>query len=276
MVLSEVSPRELAFHSVTAEEANHVLGRDRVFGIEAIRQIERDLQYEGYCVRIDVDSSAFPYSREDLKYAQKANEALFLRPSAIRLDGKNILARHEIESTISPTAGFWNLFLMDPRKTDTERDPLLEPMSSLYGPTNQLGNSDQYLLQSYKHGSMDIKPGWSLVSAVPLFLNSNYVKQTEELGELQTVLGQQGLRAQSLRRRTAAEALWDSILYYFATGKRFLMSDDWTSTLVRERAKRGTKVVSVSQQTDHSHVGIHMWWLNSVFAYPKTGVYPSR
>lgn len=107
-------------------------------------------------------------------------------------------------------------------------------------------------------------PGWALVGKdiLPGTRNLAYHEQTACMQRHAQALG---LPAQALRRRTAVEAVYDTLLAFAANGERLLEKTwDWTSSKTDDRGylniggfgSKGLQVLSFSTAVRHGALGI--------------------
>lgn len=196
----------------TIKRAKEILRRD-FLGVEAIKKFEEVVsRLSGRKVEFVLDDlPPLPYSEEDLQIAKDCGEMLVLRPKVIRIDGEKvpITLLTLIELTI--------LF---------SKDQLGKPQK-VFNP------SYWYMVEkeeNFATSAEEIKSGWSLVKK-DVFKGSTrktWYDQEQLLREYEKNLRERGAKNATVRRRTAAETVFDVLLYYVNTGKRLLTKKyDW-------------------------------------------------
>jgi hypothetical protein len=93
--------------------------------------------------------------------------------------------------------------------------------------------NDWYKGEKFATDAGEIKLGWSLVKKDVLdgSTNMNWNAQKQLLRQYEAGLKRKGAKNASVKRRTAAEVVYDELLYYVNTGERLLRDKyDWTRT----------------------------------------------
>jgi len=205
-----------------AIEAKRILGKD-FLGIEAVRNMEFELRNLGVDISFDLDILGdlqsvpeIPYSFKDLEIAKQNGEMLVLRAQTmeVRRNGERV--------TI---ANFREIFSKDP----------LGLKYSLFDP-NFWYKNEQFA------NTMEIKLGWSLVKKEVLAgsLDTTWDYQEQLLRQYGDDLKKLGADHFYVKRRTAMEATWDTILYYINTGNSLLVACDWgQSSILNKKVYAG-------------------------------------
>ncbi len=196
-----------------AERAKEILGSD-FLGIEAIRSMESRLKAVGVNVEFSLDNMpAIPYSEKDLELAKQNGEMLVLRAENARINGKG-----------SPLTliNFRELFRKDP----------VGSIATLFYSFRPDAN-DWYQGQDFATKPGEVKLGWAIVKKdlLPDSKSKTWDQQEEVLKQYAEDLKKRGATNAQVRRRTAMEATWDSMLYYINNKNQLLGSTvDWTSS----------------------------------------------
>ncbi len=196
------------------ERAKEVLGKD-FMGVEAVRNMESKLKGVGVNVEFVLDNiPLLPYDEQDLQLAKQNGEMLVLRPEEMERD-----------------EGKMPLTLMNFRKLFS-KNPL--------GKTGAIFGTNWYTREKFATQAGEIKLGWSLVRKDVLMVRrgvldgaifTSWNKQEGLLQQYGEGLKIQGAKNVSVRRRTALEAVYDTLLYYVNTGEKLLLDKyDWGQT----------------------------------------------
>lgn len=233
------------------ERAREILGKD-FLGTEEIKALEAKLKAKGVNVEFTLDNvPPFPYSEEDLGLAKQNGEMVTLRVEKARINGQ------EEALTIM---NFRELFRQDPVGNIATLFYSFRPDAS-----------DWYPQEDFAAKPGEIKLGWAIVKKelLPDSTGKNWQKQEEVLKQYANNLKSRGATNTQIKRRTATEATWDTLLYY-ATNKEQLLKTvyDWTSS----RASDGGLVLV--GYFDSSGLGLDYW--NPSRSYDCLGVCPSR
>lgn len=233
------------------ERAKEILGKD-FLGLEAVRKMEAALKGVGANVEFRLDRLPdFPYSEQDLQLAKQNGEMVVLRASHANIDGRTAPL-----SLIS----FRELFKKDP----------VGGIPALFYSFRSDAN-DWYLQENFATNSLEMELGWAIVKKE--FLNGSTSKNWQQQEEVMKKYGED-LRAKGgtntqVRRRTAKEAVWDTMLYYSNTKEQLLETKyDWTSS----RAS-GDRLVGVG---GFDSGGLYVGRWDPANQNPDIGVCPSR
>ena len=233
------------------ERAKDILGRD-FLGPEAVRTMQTKLKTVGVDVEFPIDNlPPLPYGEQDLQLAKQNGEMLVLRAANKRQ------AKSEIPLTI---VDFREFFRQDPdHKLDT-------PFYTFRSNAN-----DWYPSEGFAAKPGEIQLCWTLVKK-EIMKNStdkNWSKQEDLLKDYVSDLKRKGATNTEVRRRTAMEAIWDTMLYYANTGEQLLGDKyDWTNSL----ASNDNRVHVGAFASDGLHVN---GWLPRS-SREDIGVCPSR
>lgn len=215
-------PESSKSHDKMAERAKEILGQD-FLGVEAVKNMEAKLKSVGVNVDFALDNiPAVPYTEKDLELAKQNGEMLVLRAENARMKGK------ALPLTL---IDFREFFRKDPHGK----------MDTLYYSFRPDSN-DWYKSENFAIQSGEIKLGWALVKKDILkdSTGKNYQQQDDLLKGYESELRSKGATRTQIRRRTAMEAAWDTMLYYINNQKHLLEKVlDWTQT----RASDGRLVV---------------------------------
>lgn len=213
--------------SVTIEQAKEILGDDCV-GPEELRGV----------LGADLDTAAaVPFSAEELAAAKSGGDLLIYR--CARSGGKPL--------TIAALV---------------EKQPLLFREKLLRGSGYQLKNDWGILLEPLAEADT-CADGWALVTAdvLPQTCNLAYAEQDVAIREH---LESRGLTTAGARRRSAVEAVYDSLAFAAARGRRLLARTwDWTSSRTEDRGilqvggfgASGMEVIAYSPGVRHGALG---------------------
>jgi DNA polymerase III delta prime subunit len=195
------------------ERAKEVLGKD-FLGKDAIRTMEQKLKAIGVNVEFDIDKlPAFTYTEQDLQLAKQNGEMLVLRPDTmLRWGGEVPITLRELQE----------LF---------KKDPLGKSGTPFYHSSSEDWYVDEKFYETAGVG--EIKLQWALVKKEVLdgSLNQTWNDQATLLKKYQGGLKRRGATSADIKRRTATEVAWDTMLYYTNTGERLLVSVyDWGQT----------------------------------------------
>lgn len=179
------------------------------------------------------ETTPIPFSASELEQAKQRGEALIWRCAAIA--GAPITIQGLVERF--PNAFEERLLRGSGYALKNEWGILLEPLAQTDTPTN----------------------GWALVSlnVLPETLNLAYEDQDAVLAPQGAIL--------AARRRTAVEAVYDTLLFHHARGVRLLERTwDWTSTSILDRGilqvggfgARGMQILGYSPGTRHGALGV--------------------
>lgn len=228
------------------ERAKEILGID-FLGVEAVRAMEAKLKAKGVNAEFSLDVPPLPYSEKDLELAKQNGEMLVLRPNGMKVNG----ARTDL--TIM---NFRQLF---------DQDPVGSGTHAIY--PNTWHNNEVFAT-----GPADIFMKWALVKkeVLPNSKNKTYTDQDGVLVAYQDELVNKGANNNTIvRRRTAFESMWDTMLYYTNTGQKLLPNIyDWTQTKTS-----GGSLVNVG---DFDSNGLNLGSWNPSFSNALLGVCPSR
>lgn len=232
------------------ERAKVVLGKD-FLGREAIKIVEGKLKAIGINVEFDVDKAPpFPYKEADLQIAKQNGEMLVLRPDTMIRGGREV-----------------PITLLDLQEV-FKKDPLGKSGSPFY----HSSSGDWYKDEKFVKSTGEIKLQWSLVKKELLDGSTNQTWNDQEtlLKQYEGGLRRKGAAAVSVRRRTATEAAWDTMLYYASTGERLLGNVyDWGQT-----KSSGGNLVCVGRFDSSAGLGVN-YYLPGRSA-SSLGVCPSR
>lgn len=199
------------------ERAKDILGQD-FLGIEAIRAMEAKLKAIGIDVKFGVDTAdklpPLPYSEEDLKLAKENGEMLVLRPKTMTVNGV------PTDITIME---FRNLF---------DQDPVGNGTHAIYPNTWHSG-------EDFAEKRAAINSSWALVKKEVLngSTDKDWNTQGDVLRQYGEELKRKGAKNADIKRRTAFEAMWDTMMYYTNTGDKLLVNVyDWTETKTSGRS----------------------------------------
>jgi len=174
-------------------------------GVEAIEVLENKFGEVGVNVRFPLNElPPFPYTEGDLQAARTFGEMLVLRPEAVIVNGR-----------VAPL-------------TMREFTYLLRRIRV------KLNFSERDTSDWYRKGEFaQIRLGWALVKkdVLPGSTNSTWNSQEYLLRKYEAALKERGAQNASVKRRTAAEAVYDLLLHYANTGEMLLQDKfDWTLT----------------------------------------------
>lgn len=241
--------------AITPEQAKEILGND-FLGVEAIRKMENKLKTVGVDVQFETDPLPnLPYSEQDLKLARENGEMLVLRTETMTKSGERISLT---------LIGFRELFRKD-------------PLGKMPVVVRALGPGEYDLCKGSKFATSakEIKLDWSLVKKDLLdgSTKTNWTGQEQLLRQYEIDLKRNGASSVSVRRRTATEAVYDTLLYYVNSGEKLLPEKtDWTKT---------RPVVSVIGEIlvcvgDFSPTGLLLYYHDQKYANGGIGVCPTR
>lgn len=157
------------------EKAKELLGKD-FLGVEAIQNLEKILKDNGIEKQFDMDHiPPFPYTERDLEIAKEQGEMLVLRPGSVTLkDLKDLLDGKEFSNGMS--------FRFDKIFKLTDNDELTSK--------------------------------WALVKKDAIKEIYTYTPSNSMSGDdYKRILEQRGADNVDIQRRSATEAIWDTILY---------------------------------------------------------------
>jgi len=217
--------------SLSLDEARSVLGKD-ILGPEEVAAAFGQLAATEGDVPV-------PYKRAELEAARRAGEMLVLRVASAA-DGKPITVVHMIERF--PEAFDQKLLRQAGYQLKSDWGIELEPLAQ----------------------QDTCATGWALVRKAILDDTRNlaYDEQNACLTQYAASLG---VPAQSVRRRTAIEATYDTILTFAARGERLLERTwDWTSSETEDRGylnvggfgSKGMELLSFSAAVRHGALGV--------------------
>ncbi len=206
------------------ESARNLFGED-FFGEEAIHNFEEKCKLKDINVSFEIPQTVIHLNEAELESA-KSEEAegkgrmVVLRPEWMVVDGEkkpvNILTLRDLfkQETVDPN---------EPNKTITSYD------NNPFGEEPVFWDTDWFDEEVFAQEQM--KPGYGLPTkeVIPDSWNKTWDDQTALLGEGE-------------KRREAVETVWDSLLYYAATGEKILEDKwDWTNsqTSVQRRVRVG-------------------------------------
>jgi DNA polymerase III delta prime subunit len=225
-----------------AERAREILGKD-FLGVEAVRTLEKKLKAIGKNVEFDFEGlPPIPYTERDLQVAKELGEMLVVRPETMFRDGKEIpLTLIELKA----------LFDKDPLRN------LIQVFKPKMG--DWTGGPQWYEKEKFATQPVDIKLKWALVKKDGLSAGDQYHSkcgqwdaQEQSLRQYEVDLRKRGAEHAFVHRRTATEAVFDSLLYYVNTGERLLRSKfDCCKTL-----QSGGDFVSVGDFDSMSGIGV--------------------
>ncbi len=216
---------------VTLDEARALLGKD-VYGPQELAVVFGPLDPKAGELPI-------PYGLADIEAAKKAGEMLVLR-IANAADGQPITIVRMIEKI--PHAFDRDLLQKTGYQLKSDWGIELEPLAQ----------------------RITCRPGWSFVCKEILSdtRNLSYDEQTPRLREYAAQLQ---VSADSVRRRTATEAVFDTVVAFVSRGERFLeKSWDWTSSETVDGGylniggfgPKGMQALSFSGAVRHGALGI--------------------
>lgn len=187
------------------ERAKEILGKD-FLGKDAIRMMGQKLKAIGVNVEFDVDKlPAFTYTEQDLQLAKQNGEMLVLRLDTMLREGREVpITLREFQELL-------------------KKDPLGKSGSPFY----HFSSGDWYTDEKFfKTVGGEIKLQWALVKKEVLdgSLNQTWNDQETLLKQYQDGLKKNGATSADIKRRTATETAWDTMLYYTNTGERLLGS----------------------------------------------------
>ena len=195
------------------ERARNLLQKD-FLGPEAVLTMQQKLNAVGVNVEFPLDNlPPIPYTEKDIQLAKQNGEMLVLRAGSKQSDGG------EEQLTV---INFRELFRQDPTGTD-------DTMFYAFRP----GANDWYKSQDFATQPGEISLGWALVKKDVLAdsKNKKWSQQEDLLRKYGEKLQRDGGGKTLITRRTAIEAVWDSMLYYTNTGERLLPGVyDWTKS----------------------------------------------
>lgn len=234
------------------ERARDLLGRD-FLGVEAVKNMETKLKGVGVNVEFSLNNLPdFPYNEQDLQVAKRNGEMVVLRAGVNRSGRKN--------DTPLTLIGFRELFRKDPSSN-------LEAVFYSF----HKDATDWYKTQDFATHPGEIQLGWAIVKkdVLPDSTNKNWNQQEEVLKNYGAKIKSDKAGNPVVRRRTATETAWDTLLYYTNTGERLLEKVyDWT----KSRASDGSLVdVGV-----FGSYGLLVVRWDPEGAYSSVGVCPSR
>lgn len=204
---------------VTTERAKEVLGKD-FLGVEAVRGMEANLNAVGQNVEFVIPQvPPIPYSDTDLQIAKEVGEMLVLRVGEMKRKKEGV-------SEVIPISliNFRKLF---------RQDPVGDIQTLFWSFSGHPMALDWYKDQPFATRGGEISLGWALVAKKPYTYTvcQSWDRQTEMLNYLSQALANKGASSTNLRRRTATEATWDTLLYYMANREQILRdSFDQTQT----------------------------------------------
>lgn len=232
------------------ERAKEILGKD-FLGKDAIRVMEQKLKAIGVNVEFDIDKlPAFTYTEQDLQLAKQNGEMLVLRPDTMLRGGREVpITLREFQELL-------------------KKNPLGKSGSPFYHSSSGDWYTDE---KFFKTVGGEIKLQWALVKKEVLdgSLNQTWNDQETLIKQYQGGLKRKGAGSVDIRRRTATETAWDTMLYYINTGERLLGNVyDWGQT----RSSRGRLVVVGSFDSTGLNVGGN----DPGYSGSHVGVCPSR
>lgn len=237
--------------SLETKRASEILGKD-FLGVFAVRNMEAKLRAAGQNVEFDLENiPPLEYSEKDLEIAKQNGEMLVLRAQTMLMDGREI--------PIS-MIDFRELFKNDP----------MNKLSSVFY-SFRSGADDWYKSEKFATKPGEIKLGWALVKKDVLTgtTSKTWNDQEQILKQYEAGLKKKGAKNASVRRRTASEAVWDTMLYYSQGGEQLLERVyDWTQT----RASVGYLVVVGFFDSG----GLYVIGRFPEFSDGRLGVCPSR
>lgn len=201
---------------VMIARARKMLGQD-FLGARAVLQMGSKLRAVGINVEFDVTNNPpLPFSEVDLALAKENEEMLVLRTAEMKLDG-----------ILMPVSliNFRELFKKDPRN-EGQRLFYFEGSDP----------NDWYANETFATSASEIRPGWALVKKEVLIdsTDKDWNQQDHSLRTYSESLRRNGGLQTVARRRTAAEAVWDTMLNYVNNGKQASDNYDWTQTLASD------------------------------------------
>lgn len=234
------------------ERAREILGPN-FLGVEAIREMENRLKAVGANVEFTLDNiPPFSYTEQDLQIAKQNGELLVLRAG----QGKKANGSNFALNIIN----FRDLFKKDPNGV------LDTPFYSFRNDAN-----DWYKNEDFAKKAVEIQLNWALVKKDPLedSTSKTWNQQEDVLRAYGEELKQNGASNVDIRRRTAMEVAWDTMLYYTNTRQHLLkQAYDWTSSRTSDGG-----LVRVGG-FGSGGLGVGRW--NPEDSYSSIGVCPSR
>lgn len=192
---------------------------ENFFGEEALHTFEEKCQSKGIKVSFEIPQTPLHLNEAQLKFAKDEEQEgkdrmVVFRPEWMVVDGErkpvNILTLRELfkqETTESDPD--------DPSKTET----VISYDNNPFGEGPVFWDSDWFDEEDF--AQEPLKPGYGLPTkeVIPDSWSKTWEDQNSLLGEGE-------------HRREAVEAVWDSLLYYAATGEKILEDRwDWTNSL---------------------------------------------
>lgn len=231
-------------------KAKKILGQD-FLGAKAILKMGRKLNAVGVNVEFEIaDTPPLPFSETDLALAKENEEMLVLRSGGMRLDGKSI--------PIS-LINFRELFRKDPRN-DGQRMFYSESRNP----------NDWYGGEGFATSINEIRTGWALVKKEVLADSTgrDWNQQEHSLRAYSDALRRSGGLQTAVSRRTATEAVWDTMLNYVINGKPASDNYDWTQTRASDN-----RFVCIGEYRTR---GLEVNGYTFDYSAPYLGVRPSR
>ena len=241
---------QLRIDDPKAEKARNIFG-ENFFGEQALHSFEEKCKGRGINISFEIPQTPMHLDETQLK-AAKNEEAegkermVVLRPEWMVVDGKkkpvNILTLRDLFKieTTDPN---------DPNETTILYD------NNPFGEGPVFWDSDWFEEEDF--AKEQLKPGYGLPTkeVIPDSWNKTWDDQITLLGEGE-------------KRREVVETVWDSLLYYAATGEKNSEDKwDWTNSQASSRNR-----VSVSWYSDGLNVG---YWPPG-YPYSHIGVCSSR
>ncbi len=237
------------------EKAKALFG-ENFLGEEVIHVMESKFKAAGVNVKFEIPTDRFPYSDTDVEKA-KQDEArgrgrlIVLRPEfmTVKKGGKDVKKPVNI-------INLRELF-------KKEKKNVLGQVTEVTYDNNPFGSGTVFYNQNWYNkdedfATLSLKPGYAMPTKE--VVNDSRSKDWNT---------QQALLEPGERRREANEVVWDTLLYYGATGKKILEKDyDWTSS----RASDG-RLVSVGY---FASAGLRLSHWNPSDSNAYLGVCPSR
>lgn len=193
-----------------AERAKDLLGKD-FLGLEAIRTMEAKLRSAGTDVEFDLGNiPSLACNEKDLEIAKENGEMLILRAAQVSIQDSEVhvanLGRRNPQPFIPITLmNFRELFRQDPTGN----------ISTLFY-TFRPNANDWYPAEDFAKLAGEIKLEWAFVKKE--VLNGSTSKKWDQQDDLLEKYGKdidkKGVSRSDVRRRTAMEVVWDTMLYY--------------------------------------------------------------
>lgn len=246
------------------ERAREVLSKD-FLGVEAVRNMENKLKTVGVNVEFMLNNPPpFPYTEEDLQTAKNLGEMVVLRAANMKINGRD-----------TP------LTIIDYKEIFSRGNSMSGKEQPVFTFFHTAEADDWCKMEKFATRSGEIQLRWAMTKKEPLenSTQKDFDQQEKLLESYGKELKMNGAKHTEVHRRTAMEAIYDTMLYYFNLKKPLLEKlYDWTNSRMSDGypvVVGGFNALELKATHWRSSSG-HLGGANSSPGLTLVGVCPSR